>query len=456
MELYYFLLFILSLRSVSCGFKETNIQKTLVQLKGLPEILENDIEPENPSIVTQKIEIPPENIPILTEPKYLDSNEHVFGVTKPELESINEKLEIETCNRDTSSMIELIDCLKNGFEERLEYNIFLVNKEKESSERKFKDKILYLEQELGDLKDFIDKNEDVKNKMEEYFKDSRVVAQGAIANGSFDENFEIKESTSGQVSQQIIAPPRKYYMYMNEKMILVDEDKGTISIDGKETALKEAPKMENTFQDKTNTNIIYIACQSEVEAEVAVLKFGGEGICNTPIEISHTTKENPFPYFSLGNNNRKIVVSKDGKYYDYRFYHGMNDQRMFARIKPGCEQHEQYYSNDFKVFPKRSKLKNFFNQEKKQHELFVACKTRNDAYYEAMNHKKNGYYDTPIQDPPHKPKEFPHFHLGRKDKRKKIYRNGISYNYHYYFDVDSNGKIAREEPGCDKPVPYLQ
>jgi len=102
-----------------------------------------------------------------------------------------------------------------------------------------------------------------------------------------------------------------------------------------------------------------------------------------------------------------------------------------------------------------------FNSSKNQWEVFAACHSYEDAMNAAMNHGldhyRHPYYDTPIHDDSHNPEDpdyFPHFHLGKQNQKIIVTYNGVSYNYHYYYGVNDHGVKAREQPGCDKPVPY--
>ena len=107
----------------------------------------------------------------------------------------------------------------------------------------------------------------------------------------------------------------------------------------------------------------------------------------------------------------------------------------------------------FKIYSRTNTLRNKID-------VFVACNSYEDALNAATNHGKgwsDGYYNTPILDPIHKtknPNEFPHFHLGRDNRRELVMHEGIAYNYHYYFGDNSHGRIARQEKGCDQPNPY--
>jgi len=101
------------------------------------------------------------------------------------------------------------------------------------------------------------------------------------------------------------------------------------------------------------------------------------------------------------------------------------------------------------------------NEREEVYDVFVSCQTQSDAYTAAYLHgldlESNPYYNTPIQHPihnPNDPEHFSHIHLGRNNEKMVVIDNGVKYNYHYIFGRNRFGKIARQQQGCDYPVPY--
>jgi len=103
-----------------------------------------------------------------------------------------------------------------------------------------------------------------------------------------------------------------------------------------------------------------------------------------------------------------------------------------------------------------------WNNTKKLYDVFVACHSKEDARNAALNHGieyfKHQYYNNPIHDDNHNPEDpqyFDHYHLGKDNQKIITSYNGVSYDYHYYYGVNNHGKIARQLPGYDPPVPYI-
>ena len=254
-------------------------------------------------------------------------------------------------------------------------------------------------------------------------------------------------------------------------------------------------KIENVFFVSTQVMLVNIACHSREDAFEAAKNFGGNNYLNTPLDVIRPANNNKdrFPCISLGRENKKIVVERDGIYYDYRFNYGMNENGFLARKEEGCDEPDPYFTDKFivplshgqrkrelasnnklsdKSLPtelgssfiskensyekenRRNRLKRFNGEIK---DVCVACHSKEDAYEAALKHGYDGYYNTPIEDPIHyknNRNEFPHFHLGRNNEKRLVRHKGIDYNYHYNFGRNSFNKEARKERGCDVPDPY--
>ena len=117
--------------------------------------------------------------------------------------------------------------------------------------------------------------------------------------------------------------------------------------------IKVSRKLRNTFIEKQKLHKVYVPCDSEESAKQAVLDFGGKNDCNTPLGhvIKPQGKNHAFPFYSLGWNNQPIVVEKDGIYYDYRFYYGIDANGFKARLEKGCDKPFPHYHDKFVIRP---------------------------------------------------------------------------------------------------------
>jgi len=289
--------------------------------------------------------------------------------------------------------------------------------------------------------------------------------------------------------------------------------------------VKVAPLKNTEIKKEGKLIVIYVACDTKEMAK----KSASKGDCDTPVNhpLFEDSKGSTFPYFSLGRDNKKMVVLNGGIYYDYKFYYGKNGDGELA-IHPnslnGCITSFDDFSTfdpieggEFVTPPTKewskilkqnnnqvllilgneiTSMKNniesltqdnqelkwkfqgikgrasfndngsknnliLWNQNSNCYDVFVSCHSREDAFSAAYNHGFDHnivpYYNTPIPHPIHNrnnPEHFPHFHLGRNQEKMYVNDNGVEYNYHYIYGQNRFKKRAREDPGCDYPVPY--
>ena len=235
----------------------------------------------------------------------------------------------------------------------------------------------------------------------------------------------------------------------NQKTLLKTGMQGMINtIESKEKIIQEMKSKNclNEFVLKEKTNILVNENQ-ELKKENRKL-----------IEESKTNEA------KITNELRtQFETEKAGIYKTLNFVHKQDIKRLKRKI---CETFDNELDpledNDQETPEKedepKKKMKTSYNTLRKTVEVFVACKTFEDAISHALNHGNKGYYNTPIHDNIHDPEkedQFPHFHLGRNNEREYVVHEEVTYNYHYYYGVSSKGKIAREQPGCDQPDPYF-
>ena len=424
--------------------------------------------------------------------KELDNKNEEIKLLKTE----NNYLKIQKENVD-HSLNTKIDKLKSdkqhykSLASKCENNLKSIEKEMEdrksiceNSSEKIKDYLFIIQSLTEEYKTLREKIEhELKIKFDnEKVKEIELIRQKL--SGSVDKlvsqiKLEIMDSNlSQEISNEIISSENKENINQNN--------------------LKPLQQQEPIEHEKIETQVlslngkiiieVYIPCKSKSDAEKSAAFYGGFGSCHTPVNypIDNDSNYNPFPYFSLGRldyNNEGLpshfVANQNGIYYDYKFYYGENKDGLFARNSPGCDLPGPFYRN-FQAYPSSNdynhqkgtpKIKptpiiltenrnqSKWNSYKNQMDVFVACKSREDAFNAALHHGSKGYYNTPIEDPINNENnalEFPHYHLGRNSKRQSVNNRNqrINYDYHYYYGVNGHGKIARQEEGCDKPVPY--
>jgi len=362
----------------------------------------------------------------------------------------NNAMLYNSCQENIRNLEETLYCLRNGYKKRLE---------KELS----KDQVSFTPKFVFDLIDEI----------------SELISVEKSLNSKI--NLLENELNSLKIEKEFIESSFKSKLKDKDEEIKDLQEKLKIHSDllDKEVQLpvEVKNKMTNIYHKSSKTVTVNVACHSIDDARKAALNFGGNNCCDSPIDNPNTSEQRPFPYISLGKDNRNIVAVKFGLKFDYRFYYGKDSNGLNARNNPGCDEPEPFFvegSPEPKFVDKESTIPfpqrylDRWNPIKKHMDVYVACKTRKDALEAAKHHGEDlGFnrldlyqWSDPVQDPNHTSNGFPHFHLGQHIsisgqtfKKLETY-NRIVYNYHYYFGKNSYGEVARQQPGCDELVPY--
>ena len=257
------------------------------------------------------------------------------------------------------------------------------------------------------------------------------------------------EITRLKNEKEIIESKQNFYSDMKLKLLLSENETLKSKVSKLEFILNHF-KQEN---DKLSSEL------KDKEATIRILKQNCNSHGKTNQELKHSSdqiyKRNSIQILDEDqpessrkkqkielNTNLKTILKKQDL---------SNKKIMDQKQKP----FQSTLTLEIKVAPKiRNKPINKFTQQLTQ--VYVPCGSKESAKQAALNFGETNYCNTPLEHGVkhwYKKHFFPFYTLGRDNQHVVVEKDGMYYDYRFYYGTNKEGFTARKEKECEKPDP---